>query len=67
MQLAIPRISRSSERRKSHGRCLLNPALVTYPDDFKFVASRSSVQAQLRNSVLPLVAQEVIAAISGCG
>jgi DNA (cytosine-5)-methyltransferase 1 len=34
--------------------------LFTYPDDFELVGSRSSVQAQLGNSVPPRLAEEVI-------
>jgi DNA (cytosine-5)-methyltransferase 1 len=37
--------------------------LFTYPDDFEFVGSRASVQAQIGNSVPPLLAEKVIAAI----
>ncbi|MGH8930291.1 MAG: DNA cytosine methyltransferase [Egibacteraceae bacterium] len=33
--------------------------LFTYPDDFDFVGSRSSVQAQIGNSVPPLLARQV--------
>lgn len=33
--------------------------LFTYPDDFEFVGSRSSVQAQVGNSVPPLLAKQV--------
>jgi DNA (cytosine-5)-methyltransferase 1 len=34
--------------------------LFTYPDDFELVGSRSSIQAQLGNSVPPLLAKSVI-------
>lgn len=34
--------------------------LFTFPDEFEFVGSRSSVQAQLGNSVPPLLAQRVV-------
>jgi DNA (cytosine-5)-methyltransferase 1 len=34
--------------------------LFTYPDDFELVGSRSSVQAQLGNSVPPLLAAQVV-------
>lgn len=37
--------------------------LFTFPDDFDLVGSRSSVQAQLGNSVPPLLAQRVIEGI----
>jgi DNA (cytosine-5)-methyltransferase 1 len=37
--------------------------LFTYPDDFELVGSRVSVQAQLGNSVPPLLAQTVIQAL----
>ena len=33
--------------------------LFTYPDDFKFAGRRISVQAQIGNSVPPLLAQRV--------
>jgi DNA (cytosine-5)-methyltransferase 1 len=36
--------------------------LFTYPDDFEFVGSRASVQAQIGNSVPPLLAEKVIGA-----
>jgi DNA (cytosine-5)-methyltransferase 1 len=36
--------------------------LFTYPDQFEFVGSRSSVQAQIGNSVPPLLAEQVISA-----
>lgn len=35
----------------------------TYPDDFEFTGTRSSVQAQLGNSVPPLLAETVIRAV----
>jgi DNA (cytosine-5)-methyltransferase 1 len=38
--------------------------LFTYPDDFEFVGSRSSIQAQLGNSVPPLLAEKVIRALT---
>lgn len=38
--------------------------LFTYPDDFELVGSRSSVQAQLGNSVPPLLAAKVIESFS---
>jgi DNA (cytosine-5)-methyltransferase 1 len=34
--------------------------LFTFPDDFEFVGSRSSVQAQIGNSVPPLLAEQVV-------
>jgi DNA (cytosine-5)-methyltransferase 1 len=37
--------------------------LFTFPDHFEFVGKRSSVQAQLGNSVPPLVAQRVVEAV----
>ncbi len=37
--------------------------LFTYPDDFEFVGTRSSVQAQLGNSVPPLLAETVVKAV----
>lgn len=37
--------------------------LFTYPDDFELVGSRASVQAQLGNSVPPLLAQSVVQAL----
>lgn len=37
--------------------------LFTFPDDFQFVGSRSSVQAQVGNSVPPLLAQRVAEAV----
>jgi DNA (cytosine-5)-methyltransferase 1 len=37
--------------------------LFTYPDDFELVGSRASVQAQLGNSVPPLLAQRVVEAL----
>jgi DNA (cytosine-5)-methyltransferase 1 len=39
--------------------------LFTYPDDFEFTGTRSSVQAQLGNSVPPLLAEKVIAGTAG--
>ena len=36
--------------------------LFTYPDDFDFVGSRASIQAQLGNSVPPLLAERVLGA-----
>lgn len=38
--------------------------LFTYPDDFEFVGTRSSVQAQIGNSVPPLLAEKVIRGLS---
>jgi len=38
--------------------------LFTFPDDFEVVGSRGSVQAQLGNSVPPLLAQRVAAALA---
>jgi DNA (cytosine-5)-methyltransferase 1 len=38
--------------------------LFTYPDDFEFVGSRSSIQAQLGNSVPPLLAEKVVRALT---
>lgn len=38
--------------------------LFTFPDEFEFVGSRNSVQAQLGNSVPPLLACQVIAAVA---
>jgi DNA (cytosine-5)-methyltransferase 1 len=38
--------------------------LFTYPDDFDFVGSRSSIQAQLGNSVPPLLAEKVVRALT---
>jgi DNA (cytosine-5)-methyltransferase 1 len=38
--------------------------LFTYPDDFELVGSRASVQAQLGNSVPPLLAEQVIQSFS---
>jgi DNA (cytosine-5)-methyltransferase 1 len=38
--------------------------LFTYPDDFEFVGSRSSTQAQLGNSVPPLLAEKVVRALT---
>lgn len=38
--------------------------LFTFPDEFEFVGSRSSVQAQLGNSVPPLLAFRVIAEVA---
>jgi DNA (cytosine-5)-methyltransferase 1 len=37
--------------------------LFTYPDDFELVGSRSSIQAQLGNSVPPLLAESVVRAL----
>ena len=37
--------------------------LFTYPDEFELVGSRSSIQAQLGNSVPPLLAEKVIKAL----
>jgi DNA (cytosine-5)-methyltransferase 1 len=38
--------------------------LFTYPDEFELVGSRSSVQAQLGNSVPPLLAEKVISRLA---
>ena len=38
--------------------------LFTYPDDFEFTGTRSAVQAQLGNSVPPLLAEKVIAGMA---
>lgn len=38
--------------------------LFTYPDDFELVGSRASVQAQLGNSVPPLLAEQVIRSLT---
>ncbi len=40
--------------------------LFTFPDDFTFVGRRASVQAQLGNSVPPLLAQQVAEQVAGC-
>jgi DNA (cytosine-5)-methyltransferase 1 len=37
--------------------------LFTFPDDFELVGRRSSVQAQLGNSVPPRLAEQVVAAV----
>ncbi|WP_081283607.1 DNA cytosine methyltransferase [Mycobacterium intracellulare] len=37
--------------------------LFTFPDDFELVGTRASIQAQLGNSVPPLLAKQVIAAV----
>jgi DNA (cytosine-5)-methyltransferase 1 len=37
--------------------------LFTFPDDFDFVGTRSSIQAQLGNSVPPLLSEQVIRAL----
>lgn len=39
--------------------------LFTFPDDFGFVGSRLSVQAQLGNSVPPLLAEAVVRSVAG--
>ncbi|BCB86241.1 DNA cytosine methyltransferase [Phytohabitans suffuscus] len=39
--------------------------LFTFPDDFEFVGSRNSVQAQIGNCVPPLLAKRVILALHG--
>ncbi|MBX6723826.1 MAG: DNA cytosine methyltransferase, partial [Dactylosporangium sp.] len=39
--------------------------LFTYGDDFEFVGSRASVQAQIGNSVPPLLAERVVLALTG--
>jgi len=41
--------------------------LFTYPDSFEFVGSRSSIQAQVGNSVPPLLAEKVTAAFMEAG
>jgi DNA (cytosine-5)-methyltransferase 1 len=38
--------------------------LFTFPDDFAFVGRRSSVQAQIGNSVPPLLARQVAEAVA---
>lgn len=38
--------------------------LFTFPDSFEFVGSRASVQAQIGNSVPPLLAKQVLSSIS---
>jgi DNA (cytosine-5)-methyltransferase 1 len=38
--------------------------LFTYPDNFDFVGNRSSIQAQLGNSVPPLLAEKVVRALT---
>ena len=38
--------------------------LFTFPDDFEFVGRRISVQAQIGNSVPPLLAQRVAESVS---
>ena len=40
--------------------------LFSYPDDFQLVGRRASVQAQLGNSVPPLLAEQVVAAFATC-
>jgi len=40
--------------------------LFTFPDDFAFVGSRGSVQAQIGNSVPPLLAQRVAERVIAC-
>ena len=39
--------------------------LFTYPDNFELVGSRASIQAQVGNSVPPLLAKKVISALDG--
>jgi DNA (cytosine-5)-methyltransferase 1 len=39
--------------------------LFTFPDGFEFVGTRSAVQAQLGNSVPPLLAEAVVRAVAG--
>jgi DNA (cytosine-5)-methyltransferase 1 len=39
--------------------------LFTFPDEFEFVGSRNSVQAQVGNSVPPLLAEKVVRALHG--
>jgi DNA (cytosine-5)-methyltransferase 1 len=41
--------------------------LFTYPDEFTFVGSRASVQAQLGNSVPPLLADRMVRAFTASG
>lgn len=41
--------------------------LFTYPDDFELVGSRSSIQAQIGNSVPPLLARRVAEAVAAVG
>lgn len=38
--------------------------LFTFPDEFRFVGNRQSVQAQLGNSVPPLLARKVAAEVA---
>jgi DNA (cytosine-5)-methyltransferase 1 len=40
--------------------------LFTFPDGFELVGTRASIQAQLGNSVPPLLAQRVVAAVKPC-
>lgn len=40
--------------------------LFTFPDEFELVGTRISVQAQLGNSVPPLLAERVVAAVEPC-
>lgn len=42
-------------------------ALFTFPQEFEFVGSRASIQAQLGNCVPPLLAEKVIRALHGEG
>ncbi|MER7439594.1 DNA cytosine methyltransferase [Micromonospora avicenniae] len=39
--------------------------LFTFPDSFEFVGSRNSIQAQIGNSVPPLLAEKVVRALHG--
>ena len=41
--------------------------LFTFPDDYAFVGKRMSVQSQIGNSVPPLLAEQVAAAVIGVG
>lgn len=41
--------------------------LFTYPDDFELVGTRASIQAQLGNSVPPLLAEKVIRSFTSSG
>lgn len=40
--------------------------LFTFPDDFEFVGSRTSVQAQIGNAVPPVLAQRVAESVARC-
>ena len=41
-----------------------SPYAFTFPDEFELVGNRNSVQAQLGNSVPPLLAQKVISQVA---